>query len=58
MDEEELRPPPPPKPKFDQMSIEELKHLIAALEGEIGEAKAMIAAKQAAKGDADSVFKV
>ena len=44
MDEEELCPPPPPKPKFDEMSIEELEHLIAA--------------KQAAKGDADSVFKV
>ena len=57
MDEEDLRPPPPPKPKLDEMSIEELEHHIAALEGEIAEAKAMIAAKHAALGDADSVFK-
>ena len=41
---------------FDQMSIEELQNHILVLEKEIARARDVIASKETARGDADSVF--
>jgi uncharacterized small protein (DUF1192 family) len=59
MDTDDLAPPPKPKPEnIEEMSIEELEARIAGFEAEIERARAMIASKKAARGDADSVFKI
>jgi uncharacterized small protein (DUF1192 family) len=59
MDTDDLAPPPKPKPEdIEEMSIEELEVRIANFEAEIERARAMIAAKKAAQGDAHAVFKI
>lgn len=59
MDLDDLEPrAPEPKPKdLESMSIEALGDYIAELEAEIARAREMIAAKEAARGGADAVFR-
>lgn len=57
MDEEDLLPTPKAPRKLEEMSIEELESFIAACEDRIAEARAMIDAKQGARGDAARFFK-
>jgi len=50
--------PPPPKPvDLEELSIEALAERITELEAEIERLRGLIAAKQRARGAADSVFK-
>jgi len=57
-DEEVLRPAMPlTAADIDMMSIAELEERIATLRSEIEHLRAVIDAKQVAKGAADSVFK-
>ncbi len=56
-DEEVLRPAMPlTVADIEMMSIDELEERIASLQAEIEQLGAVIAANQAAKGAADSVF--
>ena len=48
--------PAPQKPKFEDMSVDELTALIAELEGEIAQAREMMATKQTVRGAADQLF--
>ena len=59
MDLEDLEPRhrPPVKKNLDVMSVEALGEYIAALEAEIERVRAAIAAKNAARAGAESVFK-
>lgn len=59
MDTDDLEPQVriPAKLDFEIMSIEQLQDHIAALEAEIERARAVIEAKQSARGAAESVFK-
>ncbi|MCW0232379.1 MAG: DUF1192 domain-containing protein [Ferrovibrio sp.] len=57
MDWDEAERRKPALPKFDTMSIEDLEERIVALEAEIGTIRAVIKAKQAARGSADNFFK-
>ena len=59
MDLEDFEPRKvPPKPKdLTPLSVAELTEYIARLEAEIGRARAVIAAKQAHRSGADSLFK-
>ena len=60
MDTDDIAPPPKPKPALpdlEKMSVEELHAHIASLEAEILRARAAIAAKQDARGVADSFFR-
>ena len=58
-DDEDYRQPPEhiTQDVLETMSIEELQKRITGLEAEIVRAREVIAAKQAHRGDADSVFK-
>ena len=56
---DELEPPRPTLKPLDlqQMSVEELKEYIAALEAEISRAEGMIAKKEAHKSGIEGLFK-
>lgn len=58
MDTDELEPrPQAPKPvDLETLSIEELERRIEALEAEIARIQEVIAAKQAHRGEADTLF--
>ena len=58
MSTDDVAPPPAAAqpPKLEELSIEELRMRIAALEGEIDEARALIEAKQSLRGEADGLF--
>ena len=58
MDTDDVAPQPaaPQPPKFAELSIEELRGRIVALESEIAEARAMIEAKQSLRGEAEELF--
>ena len=56
MEEEEVKPAPAP-PVLETMSIEALYERIAELEAEIAKAREMIAQKEAARSDANLVFR-
>jgi uncharacterized small protein (DUF1192 family) len=60
MDWEDLEPQrQKPKPRnLDEMSIEALQEYIAEMETEIARVREAIAAKEAARNGADSVFKL
>jgi uncharacterized small protein (DUF1192 family) len=51
------RPIPKLPRKLDDMSVAELDAFIAACEGKIAEAQAVIRRKQGARGAADAIFK-
>jgi uncharacterized small protein (DUF1192 family) len=58
-DTDDLEPKPKPQgePDFETLGIEELEDYIAGLEATIVKIRGFIAAKQAHRGSADSVFK-
>jgi uncharacterized small protein (DUF1192 family) len=59
MDTDDVARPPlaPLPPKIEELSIDDLRARIAALQAEIADTHAMIAAKESLRGEAEGLFR-